>query len=300
VLEDTAPSLPVTVIAGYLGSGKTTLINRLLATQEGQRLAVLVNDFGAINIDAELIDSTSERTISLTNGCVCCVIGDDLGGALRTLADDALQLDHVLLEASGVADGARLGDIARSWPGYCLAQVVTLVDVSRIRSLFEDKFIGRHIRRQLTACDRLLLSKIDLVSAVALADCRRWLESISAVPIAPVDAPTPAELLSVSGDQFRLADPAASPSHPALESLSFTGERPISRCDFETWLAGLPDAVLRAKGFVVFRETPDQSYLLQVVDGAVELTPHARPPDQGGSLLVIGRDLSGISDPFQR
>jgi len=291
----------VTVIAGYLGSGKTTLINRLLATQQGQRLAVLVNDFGEINIDAELIDSASERTISLTNGCVCCVIGDDLGMALKTLAADAVQLDHVLLEASGVADGARLGDIARSWPGYCLAQVVTLVDVSRIRTLTNDKFIGRHIHRQLTECDRLLLSRIDLVSDAALADCQQWLKSVSTVPMAPADATMPDELLSISGSPFSGESLDDSPGHPVLETVSFTGEKPLSRAEFETWLAELRDVVLRAKGFVVFAEAPDQSYLLQLVDGAVvELTPHSRPADLGGSLLLIGRDLSAIADPFRR
>ena len=81
-----ARPLPVTVIGGYLGSGKTTLINRLLAQKGDRRLAVLVNDFGSLNIDAALIDTVSEKTITLTNGCVCCIVGDDLGAALGELS----------------------------------------------------------------------------------------------------------------------------------------------------------------------------------------------------------------------
>jgi len=95
--------IPLSVIGGYLGAGKTTLINTLLAQNHGVRLAVLVNDFGAINIDAALLHSASEDTISLTNGCVCCTMSGDLFFTIGDLLDRSPRPDHILIEASGTA-----------------------------------------------------------------------------------------------------------------------------------------------------------------------------------------------------
>ena len=103
VIEGRDP-VPVTLLTGFLGSGKTTLLNRILTGQHGLRVGVLVNDFGAINIDAELVDGVEENTISLTNGCVCCEIRDDLVNSLEQLLTRKDAIDYVILEASGVAD----------------------------------------------------------------------------------------------------------------------------------------------------------------------------------------------------
>ena len=103
VIEGRDP-VPVTLLTGFLGSGKTTLLNRILTGQHGLRVGVLVNDFGAINIDAELVDGIEENTISLTNGCVCCEIRDDLVNSLEQLLTRKDAIDYVILEASGVAD----------------------------------------------------------------------------------------------------------------------------------------------------------------------------------------------------
>ena len=96
--------VPVTLLTGFIGSGKTTLLNRILNGQHGLRVGVLVNDFGAINIDAELVDGVEENTISLTNGCVCCEIRDDLVNSLEQLLTREEAVDYVILEASGIAD----------------------------------------------------------------------------------------------------------------------------------------------------------------------------------------------------
>ena len=104
--EDISPAdaTPVTVLTGFLGAGKTTLVNRLLAEEHGMRLAVLVNDFGAVDIDSELIVGIDTGTVSLANGCVCCEIRDDLMGAVRAVLRQDDDLDGIVLEASGVAE----------------------------------------------------------------------------------------------------------------------------------------------------------------------------------------------------
>ncbi|HLR43949.1 MAG TPA: GTP-binding protein, partial [Brevibacterium sp.] len=101
-------AIPLTLIGGYLGSGKTTLINGLLASADAGRTAVVVNDFGDVNIDAALIAATGADTMELTNGCICCQITDDVRRTMSALAsrDD---IDHAVCEVSGIGDPAQLG-----------------------------------------------------------------------------------------------------------------------------------------------------------------------------------------------
>ena len=134
--------VPVTVVAGYLGAGKTTLINELLRHDHGRRLAVLVNDFGAVNIDAALIADHDGQTISLKNGCVCCSIADELGDALdRVLALEPAP-DQIVIEASGVADPANVAAYGQGWPGCRLDAVVVLADAETVQAKSRDQFVG--------------------------------------------------------------------------------------------------------------------------------------------------------------
>ena len=102
-MQHTAPQISATIIAGYLGAGKTTLVNHLLRNNDGRRFAVLVNEFGELAIDADLIESDEGDLLSLSGGCICCSYGSDLMDALIKLSDRAADLDGLLIEASGVA-----------------------------------------------------------------------------------------------------------------------------------------------------------------------------------------------------
>jgi G3E family GTPase len=170
------PAIPVTVIGGYLGSGKTTLLNQMLRQSTGRRVAVLVNDFGDIGIDGDLIAAADGDTITLTNGCVCCMIGSDLMTALWSIRDRAEPPDHVIIEASGIADPAPISHHALT-PGFDLDGVVVLLDAETVRRRERHPVVGRTIRRQLAAADVLVLNKIDVVSAAQLDELKRRLDA---------------------------------------------------------------------------------------------------------------------------
>lgn len=256
-------AVPLTVIGGFLGAGKTTLVNHLLRTG-ARRYGVLVNDFGAVNIDAALIASRSADTIALTNGCVCCGIGDDLGAGLARLPAG---IEHVIVEASGVADPWRMAQLALVEPGFALEPIVVLADASALAGQLEDRWIAGTVRGQLLAAEIVVLNKTDR----AMADCRASVACIRpGIPIV--------ETL------YGRIDPAAlrfpSPGRPRFHADRPAGElfrtlhhRPPGSFDsakLRAMLLSLPAAVLRVKGFCVVDGTPR---LLQFAGGQWSLTP---------------------------
>ena len=168
--------LPLTVIGGFLGAGKTTLLNHLLERADGRRLAVLVNDFGALNIDAELVVSRGADSIALSNGCVCCSIGDDLSASLMRVIDSEPPFDALLIEASGVSDPWRIAQVGMADPALSLGGVVVLVDSSAILAQTADPLLRDSLMRQVQAADWLLLNKSDLVDGPQFAAVRAWLD----------------------------------------------------------------------------------------------------------------------------
>jgi G3E family GTPase len=155
--------LPVTIITGFLGSGKTTLLNHILTNQQGLKTAVLVNEFGEIGIDNELIVTTGEDMVELNNGCVCCTINNDLVEAVYKVLEREDKVDYLVVETTGLADplpvaltflGTELRDMTR------LDSIVTLVDCENF-SL--DLFNSEAAHSQIAYGDIILLNKVDLV-----------------------------------------------------------------------------------------------------------------------------------------
>lgn len=167
--------IPVTVIGGYLGSGKTTLVNHLLRHANGKRLAIMVNEFGELPIDEDLIEATSENMIALAGGCVCCSFGSDLIAAMQELARMQPPPDNVILEASGVALPGAIAGTLSLLPGFTLDGVLVLADAETVRQTAQDKYMADTITRQLADADMVLLNKTDLVVARELAELRAWL-----------------------------------------------------------------------------------------------------------------------------
>ena len=190
-MDNTARRLPLLVVGGYLGAGKTTLVNHLLRNAQGRRVAVLVNDFGSINIDAELVSMDSGNSeagvISLAGGCLCCSFGDDLVGTLQTLSKRQPAFDIVLVELSGVALPAQVARTARLASGVELVGTLVLVDATSIQAQTSDRYVGETVRQQLQQADSLLLNKVGLWveksagagSTPTLHDLEIWLSQVA-------------------------------------------------------------------------------------------------------------------------
>jgi len=154
--------IPLTVIGGYLGAGKTTLINQILREPQGKRYLVMVNDFGAINVDASLLVSADEDTIQLSNGCVCCTMGADLFLAIGDVLDGDMRPDHIVIEASGIADPAKIANVAVAEPDLVYQGIITVVDGANISDQLVDRFVGDQVRDQIRVADLIYVAKTEL------------------------------------------------------------------------------------------------------------------------------------------
>jgi G3E family GTPase len=301
----TGPDIDVTVIGGYLGAGKTTLVNHILRTAD-ERIAVLVNDFGDINIDEALIESDDGDTISLANGCICCSLVDGFAAALTTVRELEPLPQRLVIEASGVADPGTVAAYGHG-PGLRLDAVVVVVDAETVQARSTDKYVGDTVQAQIRAADILVLNKVDLVDAGQLAGTAAWLTELApdAVMVEADQAQVGPELLFGAIPDRSVADRRAEPD-PAdgrpneadrlFESWTWQGPHPIPRAAIDRLMDDLPDSVVRAKGVVQLDDDTERPMVLQRVGGRWSLRKaSAELRHRGGSELVfIG--LSGALD----
>ena len=297
-------NIPFTVIGGYLGAGKTTLLNHILRQNDGQRFALLVNDFGDINIDAELIESQDDEVIQLSNGCICCSLaGEFFLGITAILEQDPLP-DRVIVEASGVSDPIKIAHYGQT-PGFSLDGVIVVVDAETVRSKATDKYVGRTVTQQLKSADLILLNKTDLVTDRQKQEVMDWLRQ-TAPQCRIIQArygvvPLPF-LLGFADGSTTAALEHRSHDHAAddvYRSWSYVGKRPLMRPQFERFVTGLPESVLRAKGVLYLADEPDRQTIFQLVGQRWSLTP-GRPWGQdqpANHLIVIG--LQDLPDPAE-
>jgi G3E family GTPase len=274
-----------TVLGGYLGAGKTTLLNHLLAACTGRRLAVLVNDFGAINIDASLIESRSDTQINLTNGCICCSLSDGFAEAIERLVTAERPPEHILVEASGVADVRQLAQYGRA-PGMLLDGVLIVADAETLLEKVHDKYVGATVHRQLGAGDLILLNKADLVSARELDERLAWLQvEYPQTRVLPCRyAQVPVELLlGVHGTAN--VSPLPHPEHEHYVGWHFSSGAPGSRAQLDAFSQALDPTVIRAKGTLC--TATGEGLLLQVVGRRHEISRIDRAPP-GIHLVAIG------------
>lgn len=280
--------LPVTVIGGYLGTGKTTLVNRLLRAADGQKLAVLVNDFGATPIDRDLIVSSNGDTLEISGGCVCCSYGSDLMDTLMTLPVQRPDVERVVLETSGVALPGMVASAVTLLAPYRIDGIVVMVDVETVRTMAEDAYLGDTITRQLSAADLVVANRCDLVDDASLQQTLAWLalQSPSAQILAAIRADIAPDLLLGLRDgalprlSATLATPGAPDAASLYESLEVDVPEDIDVSDLGRRLSAPGTGVLRAKGIL-------NGVALHVVGRRFEIdvAPAGAKP---GRLVVIG------------
>ncbi len=282
--------LPVTVIGGYLGSGKTTLVNHLLRHNDGLRLAVLVNEFGDLPIDADLIQAEEDGLISISGGCVCCAFGSDLLGALEDLCAMDPGPDHVLIEASGVALPASIAATVGMIEGLRADAVVVLADVDQIQANAVHKYLSDTIERQLAQADILLLTKTDLATDAEVATVTDWLgHKAGTTRILPVrhGALPASALLGALPLPARHNGQSGGHGHTLFASTTLTPTAPVDAEALGRALA-CDATVTRAKGFV---DTGHGLALVHVVGAR-----HSTEKVQGQH--VIGLVCIGPKDGF--
>ena len=162
--------IPLTLISGYLGTGKTTLINNLLRTTK-KKIALLVNDFGDVNIDESLIEARTDSVLSIAGGCVCCSYGNELIETLESMNSNEILPDHIVLEASGIALPSKIIQTISLMDFLSFHGTVLLTDASRLRSQLNDLYISDTISSQIEQHDLLVLNKTDLLEEDELLNC---------------------------------------------------------------------------------------------------------------------------------
>ena len=162
--------IPLTLISGYLGTGKTTLINNLLRTTK-KKIALLVNDFGDVNIDESLIETRTDSVLSIAGGCVCCSYGNELIETLESMNSNEILPDHIVLEASGIALPSKIIQTISLMEFLSFHGTVLLTDASRLRSQLNDLYISDTISLQIEQHDLLVLNKTDLLEEDELLNC---------------------------------------------------------------------------------------------------------------------------------
>ena len=276
--------IPVSVIGGYLGAGKTTLVNRWLrlAGAADLRLAVLVNDFGEIGIDADLIVARREDVIELAGGCVCCSVGGDLVAALETLRSRVPAPDRILLETSGVALPGTVAATARLARDVSVDPVLVLADAASVRERAVDPYVADTVLRQLARAERVLLSRADVLTPQQMAEVRGWLAEV--VPGTPVslaaDEPLPGAL-PVGATPMPVAAPRglagglAAPidAAAAFDSVSARFEDAVDLPGLAHDLGDPGLGLERAKGIVT--GPGGRPWSIELAGGAVRVSPMA-------------------------
>lgn len=324
----TKKGLPVTIITGFLGSGKTTLLNHILTNQQGVKTAVLVNEFGEIGIDNELVVSTEDNMVELSNGCICCTINNDLVDAVYKVLEREEKLDYLVVETTGLADplpvamtflGSELRDLTR------LDSIVTVVDAANY-SL--DLFNSEAALSQITYGDVIILNKTDLVDEPTLEQLEKKINNIKEgsriIRTTKSQVPLPL-ILSVGlfesdkyfdshAQEHHHHDDHDDHDHSTCEhdhhdhkhhhhehshhlendgfiSISFQSNKPFSIRKFQYFLdSQLPTNVFRAKGIMWFDESP-QRHIFHLCGKRFTIDDDQWKGEKKNQLVLIGQNL---------
>jgi G3E family GTPase len=305
--------MPVTIITGFLGSGKTTLLNHVLQNRQDLKVAVLVNEFGDIDIDSQLLISIDEDMMELSNGCICCTINDSLVEAVYRVLERSDRIDYLVIETTGVADplpiiltflGTELRDLTR------LDSVLTVVDAENFN---QDILATQAGSSQITYGDIIILNKTDLVAEEKIAELENYLQSIkmgarilrSQQGIIPLPLILDVELSQI--DNYPEAETHTHHHHhddnkhhhhshhlenDGFVSVSFTSDRPFIVEKFQKFLTEQMSAnVFRAKGIMWFQESK-MRHVFQLSGKRYDMSADEWSNSPQNQVVFIGKNLN--------
>jgi G3E family GTPase len=301
--------IPVTVLTGYLGAGKTTLLNRILSEPHGKKFAVIVNEFGEIGIDNDLVVNADEEVFEMNNGCVCCTVRGDLIRIIDGLLKRRGRFDGILIETTGLADPAPVAQtffVDDNVGGRtALDAVVTVADAKWLKDRLKD---APEAKNQIAFADVVVLNKSDLVTPDELKDVELRIRAINpfarihrtercAVPLDAVMGQGAFDLERILAIEPQFLEADLHTHDEDVQSVALSTEKPLDPDKFFAWVQDLvakegPN-ILRSKGILAFKDDPLR-YVFQgvhmVLDGS-----HQRewqPEDRRDSRIVfIGREL---------
>ncbi|MEZ4156919.1 MAG: GTP-binding protein [Candidatus Paceibacterota bacterium] len=294
---------PVTLITGFLGAGKTTLLKRILTENHGQKIAVIVNEFGEVGIDDKLIVEESADMVKLTNGCICCTMKNETATTLINMLDGKNDFERVVIETTGLANPLPIlkNFLSEQFikEHYTLDAVIAVVDAKNVKEQLDTNI---ETKEQIAYADLILLNKLDLVSQEEAEQIKVWLKAInqSAKIIETERSNAPIE--DIFDLQRKEKDYSAPSSHSHIEDAQINSfvletDKPISKAKLQSWLSELvllhSADLLRYKGIFYVKDHPER-FVLQGVHTVFELTEDRLWRDgeeQKTQVVFIGRSL---------
>ena len=280
-------SVAVTLITGFLGAGKTTLINHLLHNEQGLAIAAIVNDFGSINIDATLISESSDDVIGLKNGCICCSLQGDLLRVLKTVLNGQRAIDHIVIEASGVSDPQGIIEVLMDPVVREAVQLDAIITVVDVEALTDNPDLGKDPlwAAQLRAGDFVALSKGTPDEAQAVKE-----RMIALGKSLVFDSSRPPALVALLGQRSGLTCHEATAPIVAEErfvTLEWEREGAVSATGFQRCIEVLAPQLIRAKGILNLSGSGEGSYSFNLVGRRASLSA-LRHRQTRCQLVLIG------------
>ena len=295
--------LPVTIITGFLGSGKTTLLNSILRQLPNGRVAVLVNEFGDINIDSQLLIAVEEDVIELTNGCICCTINNNLSEAVFRILAHRDRIDYLIVETTGVADPLPIAATFLATELWCFTRVDAILTVVDAEAFTPEHFKSDAAFFQISYSDMILLNKTDLVTEAALEALERQLQTIKPNPRilrmtygqVPLPLILDVQLYDPNQAELDQGKPTTHIQNDGFMAVSFESDRPLSLRKFQQFLDyQLPKEVFRGKGILRIEDSPDR-HLFQLSGKRVNIDSSDWNTPPKTQLVWIGRNLNPLN-----